>query len=236
MGLQIRVARVPLPLRSRPQVKGNSHFAMRLSEYIPFMQTQLECGFNVADTIMEIFKDNKLLLEREITGDILDCFIGHLDHIGFQRQYINFLSELCVCQGQGIPANQDRICAGVLKDRSHLLLPLRLTEDWQLEIQVPPPVFFPGERGSVTPRNSQHDPRYANYWAPRTRKRHQQEHRPQRPTERSDPTQHAKGRTGDCPGPRKGATTRRNVTRRGGGGGDPRNNQHILNTPTTGRR
>ena len=40
-----------------------------------------------------------------------------------------------------------------------------------------------------------------------------QEHRPQRPTERSDPTQHAKGRTGDCPGPRKGTTTRRNVTR-----------------------
>ena len=39
-----------------------------------------------------------------------------------------------------------------------------------------------------------------------------------RKTERSDPTQHAKGRTGDCPGPCKGATTRRNVTR---GGGSP---------------
>ena len=48
--------------------------------------------------------------------------------------------------------------------------------------------------------------------------RHQQEHRPQRPTESSDPTQHAKGRTGDRPGPRKGATTRRNVTQGGGGG------------------
>ena len=57
---------------------------------------------------------------------------------------------------------------------------------------------------------------HANYWAPRTRKRHQQEHRPQRPTESSDPTQHAKGRTGDRPGPRKGATTRRNVTQGGG--------------------
>ena len=56
-------------------------------------------------------------------------------------------------------------------------------------------------------------PQHTNYWAPRTRKRHQQEHRPQRPTERSDPTQHAKGRPGDCPGPRKGTTTRRNVTR-----------------------
>ena len=62
-------------------------------------------------------------------------------------------------------------------------------------------------------------PQHTKYWAPRTRKRHQQEHRPQRPTERSDPTQHSKGRTGECPGPRKGATTRRNVTQGGGGGG-----------------
>ena len=58
-------------------------------------------------------------------------------------------------------------------------------------------------------------PQRTNYWAARTRKRHQQEHRPQRPTERSDPTQHAKGRTGDCPGPRKETTTRRNVTQGG---------------------
>ena len=58
-------------------------------------------------------------------------------------------------------------------------------------------------------------PQHTNHCALRTRKRHQREHRPQRPTERSDPTQHAKGRTGDCPGPRKGATTRRNVTQGG---------------------
>ena len=58
-------------------------------------------------------------------------------------------------------------------------------------------------------------PQHTNYWAPRTWKRHQQEHRPQRPTESSDPTQHAEGRTGDCPGPRKGATTRRNATQGG---------------------
>ena len=50
------------------------------------------------------------------------------------------------------------------------------------------------------------------------KKGHQQEHRPQRPTESSNPTQHAKGRTGDCPGPRKGTTTRRNVTQGGRGG------------------
>ena len=43
-------------------------------------------------------------------------------------------------------------------------------------------------------------------------KRHQQEHRPQQPTESSDPAQHAKGRTGDCWGPRKETATRWNVT------------------------
>ena len=65
-------------------------------------------------------------------------------------------------------------------------------------------------------------PQHTNYWAPRTRKQHQQEHRPQRPTESSDLTQHAKGRTGDCPGSRQGTTTRWNVTR-GGGKGAPSN-------------
>ena len=99
---------------------------------------------------------------------------------------------------------------------------------------------------SNDPRNNQHNPQYANYWAPlthkrhipphsaqpqhtnywapRTRKRHQQEHRPQRPTERSDPTQHAKGRTGDRPGPRKETTTRRNVTQ----GARPGNGCRVL--------
>ena len=58
-------------------------------------------------------------------------------------------------------------------------------------------------------------PRHTNHWAPRTRKQYQQEHWPQRPTESSDPMQHAKGRTGDCLGPRKGTSTRRNVTQGG---------------------
>ena len=88
------------------------------------------------------------------------------------------------------------------------------------------------------PRQQPAHPQYANHWAPltrkwpirphpaqpwhtndgapRTRKRHQQEHRPKRQTESSDPTQHAKGRAGDCPGPRKETATRGNVTHGGG--------------------
>ena len=54
---------------------------------------------------------------------------------------------------------------------------------------------------SNDPRNNQHNPQCANCWAPLARKRHHKAHR--LPLERSDPTQHAKGRTGDCPGPHK---------------------------------
>ena len=42
------------------------------------------------------------------------------------------------------------------------------------------------------PRNDQHSPQHTNYRAPLPRQRHHKAHRPQRPTERSDPTQHAK--------------------------------------------
>ena len=108
---------------------------------------------------------------------------------------------------------------------------------------------------SNDPRNNQRNPRYANYWAPltrkrhipphpaqprhtdhwapRTRKRHQQEHRPQRPTESNDPTQHAKGRMGDRPGPRKETTTRRNVTQ-GVGQRQPKKFVHPKSTSNFG--
>ena len=69
------------------------------------------------------------------------------------------------------------------------------------------------QRPKNDPRNNQH-PRYANCWAPLT-KRHQQEHGLHQPTGRTDPPQRAKARAGDCPGPRKETATRRSVTQRG---------------------
>ena len=80
------------------------------------------------------------------------------------------------------------------------------------------------------PRQQPAQPQYAHYGAPPTRKRHtmphpaqprwtnkqhQQEHWPQRPTESSNPTQHAKGRTASS---RKETTIRRNVIQVGGRG------------------
>ena len=117
------------------------------------------------------------------------------------------------------------------------------------------------KNSQMTPGNNQHNPQYANYWAPltrkrhipphpaqpqhtnnwapRTRKRHQQEHRPQRPTEHSDPTQQLDGMS------HRGAPNTHFIAQpRGGGGGDP--SVRMRNPPpppalraqliTTGRR
>ena len=82
----------------------------------------------------------------------------------------------------------------------------------------------------TTPRDNQHNPQ-CNYWAPLTRKRHQQEHGPQRPTERMGPMYHSKGRTGDCRGPCEETATRRNVTQAGAWQGESKG--HIRRSPAT---
>ena len=84
-----------------------------------------------------------------------------------------------------------------------------------------------GGRGQQRPRhdphNNHHNPRCANHWAPLTQQRHHEEHRPPRPSEHVDPTQHVERRTDDCPCPRplKETAPRRNVTPGGGGEVDP---------------
>ena len=73
------------------------------------------------------------------------------------------------------------------------------------------------QQQSNDPGNNQHNPQYADYWAPltrkrhipphpaqdqhtndceRTRKRHQREHRPQRLTESSDPRRNMRRKNG----------------------------------------
>eukprot|EP00667_Euglena_gracilis_P000792 EG_transcript_792 len=121
-------------------VKGNSRHALHLSGYIQFMQSQLPCGFAVADTIIELFRDNRVVLEG-LPEEVVDGFVRHMDRWrgpgDLSPAWVHFLSELCVCEGQGIPLNQARVCSGVLAERSHLLLQLRLNDD-TLEVFIPP--------------------------------------------------------------------------------------------------
>ena len=87
----------------------------------------------------------------------------------------------------------------------------------------PPPPHTPRvlwKRGAAGGLQQPVQPPVCQLLGSATRKRHQQEQGPQRLSEHSGPTQQAKGRTGDCPGPYEETATRQNVTQGGGGGED----------------
>ena len=74
-----------------------------------------------------------------------------------------------------------------------------------------------GRRGSAPASGAGAAGRWGGGWRTRARgegaplpwQRRHEAHMPQRPAERSDPTQHTERRTGDCPRPRKETATRR---------------------------
>ena len=60
-----------------------------------------------------------------------------------------------------------------------------------------------GSKNCKTAPQQPAQPQFANYWAPPMRKRHHKEHGLQRPTERSDATQHAEEEPVTVQGPVK---------------------------------
>lgn len=74
------------PVRRPCQVKGNSRHALHLSGYIQFMQSQLPCGFAVADTIIELFRDNRVVLEG-LPEEVVDGFVRHMDRCGCSHMW-----------------------------------------------------------------------------------------------------------------------------------------------------
>ena len=101
----------------------------------------------VADTLMEIFKDNRVLLEQ-LNEKVLRCFVGHppgstdsVASAGHNARYLDFLGHLCVCDGVGIPTNQ--VCT------AHAVHPKALCTCCPLPLVLP---FWPCSCLSPLPR------------------------------------------------------------------------------------
>ena len=90
---------------------------------------------------MEIFKDNKPLLEQ-LNEDILTCFVQLCTHPKKQAQYLNFLCELCVCEGAAIIKNQDIICQRLMANFDNIVLPMKLDEERQQVLTMLPQHFL----------------------------------------------------------------------------------------------
>ena len=109
----------------RQMVHGSPGFAFRLASYIPFMQSQIGHLHVGADTLSEMFHNNRQLLEQ-MPPRIATGFVRLCSQRARQAGYIKFLCGLCVCEGQGILANQTVICKRLLEENALLLLRLDL--------------------------------------------------------------------------------------------------------------
>eukprot|EP00667_Euglena_gracilis_P000060 EG_transcript_60 len=107
----------------RHMVRGSVHYALRLAPHVPFLQSQVKLGFGAVEAIVEVFRNNRVLLEQ-IDEEVLDCLVqmAYKEH----AKCLTFLAELCVCETVGIPKTQQIVCQRLLTEtRGDLLLPLR---------------------------------------------------------------------------------------------------------------
>jgi len=97
-------------------IKDNPECERALSkpEIVGFMQTQLGYQLKTADTLMELFKDNRFLLDT-LKDAHIDEFFKLIDEVGKLSRYMNFLNALVTCHGEGHPKNQEKICKLLLK-------------------------------------------------------------------------------------------------------------------------
>ena len=116
-------------------VRGSPSFAFGLAAYVPFMLSQLGYCRLAADTLSEMFTDNRQLLEH-MPSRFVTSFVRVCTHRVRQAGYLKFLCGLCVCDGNGILSNQSNICKHLLEEHPELLLQLRL-QNGAIQVRVP---------------------------------------------------------------------------------------------------
>ena len=88
-------------------VRGNTHFAMQLYPYLPFMQSQLSHGFDITWTMMEIFRDNEAVL-YQINDQVSPsrCSV-HLLGPHIKPPFRGCCGSLCGCRATSKHTNSD---------------------------------------------------------------------------------------------------------------------------------
>ena len=92
-----------------------------VSQYRPDLTLLLGGQMKVANTLREVYDDNRPLLLAVSDQLILD--IVHLMHDNPFPRFLEFLSVFCECNDDPIPHNQNRIARYVLQDNFFILFP-----------------------------------------------------------------------------------------------------------------
>lgn len=108
------------------------------------MQTHIGLDIHAEETITALVHNNKMLLEKHITKNEVNTFVGLLKKSGHKWDYrfLDHLSDLCVSNNVGIPSTQEIICEVLLSpDNFSALLEAKLVlQNNQVKICI---IYYP---------------------------------------------------------------------------------------------
>ena len=120
----------------KQMVVGNANNRKWLSapRNIEFIVRQVEFPEATA-TLMELYVDNRSLL-KSVTEEDISFFLTHMLQKGRVSSFANFLSILCVCEGEGLKKNQELVCRKLVVENPHLLFRFRMIKAGMVEIDI----------------------------------------------------------------------------------------------------